>query len=85
MSSDEKLTEITNFIENILKKNEKFITLDYSKIYFHYISNDIVTNYSKKMHCFRNASDEAIVEEKSYSNEQKNFFIDYGLTIIVEI
>lgn len=82
MSTDEKLAEIANLIENLLKKNGKFITPDYSKICFDYISNDIVTSYRKKMHCFRHATDEAIAERNSYSEDQKNFFVDYGLTIV---
>lgn len=82
MSTDEKLAEIANLIENLLKKNGKFITLDYPRICFDYISNDIVTSYRKKMHCFRHATDEAIAERNSYSEEQKNFFVDYGLTIV---
>lgn len=82
MSTDEKLAEIANLIENLLKKNGKFITPDYPKICFDYISNDIVASYRKKMHCFRHATDEAIAERNSYSEEQKNFFVDYGLTIV---
>lgn len=82
MSTDEKLAEIANLIENLLKKNGKFISPDYPKICFDYISNDIVTSYRKKMHCFRHATDEAIAERNSYSEEQKNFFVDYGLTIV---
>ncbi|MGL4548378.1 hypothetical protein [Eubacterium aggregans] len=82
MSTDEKLAEIANLIENLLKKNGKFITLDYPKICFDYISNEIVTRYRKKMHCFRHATDEAIEKRNSYSEEQKNFFVDYGLTIV---
>lgn len=82
MSVDEKLAEIANLIENLLKKNGKFITPDYSKICFEYISNDIVASYRKKMHCFRHATQEAVAERASYSEEQKNFFVDYGLTIL---
>lgn len=82
MSTDEKLAEIANLIENLLKKNGKFITPDYPKICFDYISNDIVTSYRKKMHCFRHATDEAIAERNSYYEDQKNFFVDYGLTIV---
>lgn len=82
MSTDEKFAEIANLIENSLKKNGKFITPDYSKICFDYIANDIVTRYRKKMHCFRHATDEAIAERNSYSQDQKNFFVNYGLAII---
>lgn len=85
MSTDEKLAEIANLIENMLKKNGKFITPDYQAVCFEYISNDIVTSYRKKMHCFRHSTAEAIAERKSYTEEQKNFFVDYGLTIVKAI
>lgn len=85
MSVDEQLSEIANLIENLLKRNGKFITLDYSKVCFEYITNDMVTSYRKKMHCFRHATSEAIAERNSYSEEQKNFFVDYGLIIIKTI
>ena len=82
MSTEEKLAEIANLIENLLKKNGKFVKPDYSKVCFSYITDDMVANYRKKMHCFRHATDEAIKERNSYTEEQKNFFVDYGLTIV---
>lgn len=82
MSIDEKLAEIANLIENMLKKDGKFISLDYSTVCFNYISEDMITSYRKRMHCFRHATEEAIIERNTYSDEQKNFFVDYGLTII---
>ena len=82
MTTDEKLAEIANLIENMLKKNGKFITLDYASLCSEYITNDMVTSFRKKMHCFRHATDEALEERRLYTEEQKNFFIDYGLTII---
>lgn len=82
MSMDEKLAEIANLIENLLKINGKFVTPDYTKVCFEYISNDNVTSYRKKMHCFRHSTNEAILERKTYSEEQKSFFVDYGLTIV---
>ena len=82
MSTDEKLAEIVNLIENLLKKDKKFILLDYSKVCCGFITNDVVKDYRKKMQCFRHCSDEAIRERKKYSEEQKNFFIDYGLIIV---
>lgn len=82
MSIDEKLAEIANLIENMLKRNGKFISLDYSSICFEYISEKMIINYRKKMHCFRHAEEKAIEERNKYTAEQKNFFVDYGLTIV---
>ena len=48
----------------------------------YYISNNTVTNYRKKIQCFRHATNEAILERKSYSEEQKKFLINFVLTII---
>lgn len=85
MSTDEKLAEIANLIESLLKKNGKFLSLDYSTICFDYIDNNMIVDYRKKLHCFRHATTEAITERNSYSEQQKNFLVDYGLIIIKAI
>lgn len=85
MSTDERLSEIANLIENLLKKDGHFITLDYSAICFEYISNDMITSYRNRMQCFRHSTIEAIEERASYSEAQKSFFVDYGLTIVKAI
>ncbi len=82
MSTDEKLAEIANLIESLLKKNGKFLSLDYSTICFDYIDDNMIADYRKKLHCFRHATTEAITERNSYSEQQKNFLVDYGLIII---
>ena len=82
MSLDERLAEIANLIEHLLKKNGRFIEPDYSKICFDYVSNDVVTSFRKKLHCFRHSSSEALKEREAYSDVQKNFMVDYGLTIV---
>ena len=85
MSTDEKIAEIANLIENLLKKDGKFISPDYSKVCCGFISDNVVKDYRKKMQCFRHCSDEAITERKTYSKKKKIFFIDYGLTIVKAI
>ena len=82
MHIDEKIAEIANLIENLLKKNGKFITPEYENVCCGFIDDTIVKNYRKKMQCFRHCTAEAIAERKTYSEEQKNFLIDYGLTIV---
>ena len=37
MSIDEKLAEIANLIENLLKKKGNFVQLDYSQVCFGYV------------------------------------------------
>lgn len=82
MGIDEKLAELANLIENLLKRNNKFITLDYESVCFEYLDDAKITSYRKKMHCFRHSTEEALLERKSYTEEQKKFFVDYGLTIV---
>ena len=83
MSTDEKLAEIANLIENLLKKNNgSFVPLDYASICDTFITDDMIKAYRKKLQCFRHSSEDSLAERKSISEEQKKFLVDYGLTII---
>ena len=85
MHIDEKIAEIINLIENMLKQNGEFISLKYEDVCCGFIDDDIVKSYRKKMQCFRHCTDEAIAERKTYSEAQKTFLVDYGLTIVKAI
>ena len=85
MSTDEKLAEIANLIENMLKKDGKFLTVDFYLVCFDYIDEETVKKYRHTLQCFRHSADKSIEERSSYSNEQKSFLIDYGLVIIKAI
>lgn len=85
MSTDEKLAEIANLIENMLKKDGKFQSLDYTKICFDYIDGDMIKRYRKQIQCFRHSAPESIHERETFSKEQKVFLIDLGLTILKAI
>ena len=82
MSTDEKLAEIANLIENMLKKNGKFLVVDYSSACFDYITEDTVKNYRHKLQCFRHSSEDSIEERSAYTQDQKAFLIDLGLVIV---
>lgn len=85
MHTDEKIAEIANLIENMLKQDGIFITPEYENVCCGFIDDVIVRSYRRKMQCFRHCTDEAIAERKTYSEEQKAFLIDYGLTIVKAI
>ncbi|MBU5309423.1 hypothetical protein [Ligilactobacillus saerimneri] len=86
MDTDEKLKEIVNLIENMLKKeNGKYDKLDYSKLCFDYVSDEKIRTYKNKLQCFRHASDANLKQRESFSDEQKNFLIDFGLIILKAI
>lgn len=82
MPLNEKLMEIANLIEALLKIDNKFMSFDYSNTFLGYISEDLVKKYRKNLNCFRHSSGISIKERESYSDEQKKFLVDYGLTIV---
>ena len=81
MESDEKLKEIANLIEYLLKTDGKFIQLDYSGVAFDYVDDNDVRSFRKRVQCFRHSSKESFEERKQISNQQKDFLIDFGVTI----
>lgn len=81
MEVDEKLQAICNAIENMLKINGSFITLDYNSYSLGYITDDIVKSFRKKTQCFRHADEQSIKERKSFTDIEKEFCINFGLTI----
>ncbi|MHA8263750.1 hypothetical protein ACYATO_08695 [Lactobacillaceae bacterium Melli_B3] len=81
MDVDEKIEIINNTIENILNKNGSFIEINESN-YFGFITNDNIKAYRKMTQCFRHATDKSINERKSFTKDQKQFLIEYGITIL---
>lgn len=84
MSSDEKIKELGNLIEYMLKGKNGFVSIDYS-FSSNLINDDSVTQYRKKIQCFRHSSQESIKERNNFSNEQKLFLIEYGILLNVYI
>lgn len=80
MQVDEKLREIANLIEHLLKVDGKFIQPDYSTVTLGYIDDVQVKKLRKQLQCFRHSSAEAIRERSALSEEQKGFLVDFGVT-----
>lgn len=74
-SIDNKFKEIANLIELLLKKNGKYLDLNYSEICYEYISNEIVKNFRRKIQCFRHATEEALEERwKGYTKVDTSLY-----------
>ena len=82
MTIDEKIKEIANLIETLLYVDGNYIKLDYSKHCFEYVDDEIIKKYRKQIQCFRHSSNNALEERKQFGDEEKEFIIDYGITII---
>lgn len=81
MALDERIKEIINLMENLLKKDGKYLKLDYETISCDFINEKSIIDFKNKMQCFRHSSEEALAERKQYSNLQKIFIIDYGIML----
>lgn len=81
MELDEKLREIANLIEGLLKVNGRFINLDYPKMMFDYVDNESIKKFRKQLQCFRHSDAHALKERSSITEDQKEFLVDYGVTI----
>ena len=81
MALDERLKEIANLIENLLKKDGKFIELNYDNISLGFINENDVRKFKKILQCFRHSSEESLEEREKYTENQKQFLVNLGLTI----
>ena len=81
MALDEKLKELGNLIEYLLKRDGKFITLNYDYISLGFIKESYVKELRNKVQCFRHSSQESIRERNSYTENQKQFMVEYGVVI----
>jgi len=81
MTQDEQLKEICNCIEYFLKEKTGFSKLDYSNSCC-FLNDDIVKNFRKTLECFRHASKDSIKERESYTIEQKEFMVEFGILIL---
>jgi len=81
MALDEKLKEIGNLIEYLLKRDGKFITLNYDYIFLGFIKENDIKELRKKIHCFRHSSQESLKERKEYTENQKQFMVELGIVM----
>jgi hypothetical protein len=85
MALDERLSTLNNLLENLLKKNGKFISLKYDDIFFGYVTENQVVDLRKKTHCFRHGDAQAVEDRKKYSKEEKELLVDLGVFITIHI
>lgn len=83
MSTDEKLEQIRNVFSNLGRmKNGKYVNLDIEKISNGFIAKQQLIDFQNNLQCFRHGEKDMIKQRNMYSDEQKQFMIDYGLMII---
>lgn len=85
MAVDEKLQNLNNLIENILKPNSKgkYLAVNYDDIFFGYISEDDVKQYRKSTQPFRHATEDTLRERASIPENEKTLLAGLGVFIAV--
>lgn len=81
MEIDEKLASINMAIENILVKNQKYISVDSDLLFLGFIYEEQIKEYRKLTHCVRHGSSEMVEKRAQFTENQKVFLVNYGLTI----
>lgn len=81
MSIDEKLMNICNAIEYLLKENGKFKIINYN-FSNGFLSDEIVKKFRNFLEIFRHDTKEDITKRKELSDNQKKYFVELGISII---
>lgn len=84
MADGEKLKEIANMIEYLLKNNKSFSTVDTRTVYYDFITNEDIKLYRKKIQSFRHSTNENLTKRKNLL-QNKDFLISYGLAILAPL
>ncbi len=84
MADDEKLENLNIAIEHMLKNGKKYIDFDYNDTFLEFITKDNIIRFRNETHCFRHAA-ENIEKRSEYTDIQKKFLANYGLTICMAI
>ena len=79
MALDEKLKEVGNCIEYLLKEDGKFTKLDFDKISLGFFSEGDIKNLRKTTQCFRHSSQDSLKEREKYTINQKKLIIEIGV------
>lgn len=83
MTLDEKLAQIRNVFSYIGKDEKgKYIDLEIDKISKDYVTKQQLQKYQNELQCFRHGEKDMVEKRNEYTDEQKMFLIDFGLSII---
>lgn len=87
MTVGEKLQNLNNLIENLLKPNSngKYLSLNYDEIFFGFISEEDIKKYRKRTQPFRHATDDTLKERASITNKEKKLLVELGVFMAVQI
>lgn len=87
MAVDEKLQNLNNLIENLLKPSSKgsYLSLDYDEVFYGFISEEDIKQYRKRTQSFRHATEDTLRERASIPEEEKKLLAELGVFIAVQL
>lgn len=80
MSNHEKLKEIANYLENLLKVDGKYISINKNKM-LNLISDDFIKKYRNTLQCYRHST-ESSLKQRGKLKDKESFLIYLGISII---
>jgi hypothetical protein len=81
-SLNEQLVDIRNAYENLTITTTGFDIVNFEELTFNYITSEMAKDFTKRLHAFRHAKEESLLERGGYSDEQKKFFVDFGILLL---
>ena len=84
LSLNEKLSNLNNAIEYLLKPGKHFESVEES-IFYGFLNNDDVIKFRKETQMFRHASPTSMQERENFSKEKKEFYVGVGILIVTAI
>lgn len=87
MTVNEKLQNLNNLIENILKPSSKgnYLSINYDDVFFGFISEEDVKQYRKRTQPFRHATEDTLKERASIPENEKKLLAELGIFIAVQL
>jgi hypothetical protein len=87
MAVDEKLQNLNNLIENLLKPRSKgsYLSIDYDDVFFGFISEGDVKQFRKRTQPFRHATEDTLRERASIPESEKKLLAELGVFIAVHL
>lgn len=87
MMIDEKLQNLNNLIENLLKPNSRgsYLSINYDEVFFGFVSEEDVKQYRKRTQPFRHAAEDTLRERSSIPENEKKLLGELGVFIAVQL
>ena len=87
MSVEEKLQNLNNLIENLLKPTSagKYLALNYDEIFYGFITEEDVKKFRKRTQVFRHATEDSLKERDSIPAPEKKYLSEMGVFIAIHL